>query len=63
MHIFDLRTQNQDVIRQAAALLVEGFRDDWPDVWPDKDAALAEVNRSVGWTGSAEWLSMTMVPS
>lgn len=32
-------------------MLVGGIKDDWPDVWPDKDAALAEVNRSVGLDG------------
>lgn len=27
----------------AAALLVEGFRDHWPDAWPDMDSAREEV--------------------
>ena len=27
----------------AAALLVEGFRDHWPDAWPDLDSARQEV--------------------
>jgi aminoglycoside 6'-N-acetyltransferase I len=37
-----------EVVRQAAGLLVEGFRDDWPEAWPDMDAALREVRESLG---------------
>src|SRR5207249_190396 len=29
---------------RAAELLVEGFRQHWPDAWPDLDAALVEVD-------------------
>ena len=41
--IADLDPGDEEAIRQAAELLVEGFRDDWPDAWPDMDAALREV--------------------
>lgn len=34
-------------MRQAAALLVEGFREHWPDAWPDMESALDEVRRLV----------------
>ena len=33
----------EEAIRQAAELLVEGFRDDWPEAWPDMSSALGEV--------------------
>lgn len=35
------------LIRQAAALLVEGFKVHWPDAWPDLESALAEVRESL----------------
>lgn len=38
-----LRPDDEDALRQAAELLVEGFRDDWPDAWPDVESALAEA--------------------
>ncbi len=43
MRITDLLPGEDAAIRQAAALLVECFREHWPDAWPDMDAALAEV--------------------
>ena len=47
--IVDLaRGGEEGTLREAAALLVEGFRDDWPDAWPDLDAALREVRDSLG---------------
>ncbi len=30
MHIVDLRSENESVIRQVAVLLVEGFAANWP---------------------------------
>ena len=39
---------DEEAVRQAAGLLVEGFRDDWPEAWPDMDAALREVRESLG---------------
>ena len=38
----------EKAVRQVAELLVEGFRDDWPEAWPDMDAALREVRESFG---------------
>ncbi len=34
---------DRDVVRQAAELLVEGFRNDWPDAWPRIEDALGEL--------------------
>ncbi len=46
--IVDLDPGHKGRIRQAAALLVEGFKDHWPDAWPDMEAALEEVRESLG---------------
>ena len=46
--IADLDPGDEEVARQAAELLVEGFRDDWPEAWPGMDAALREVRESLG---------------
>ena len=48
MLIVDLEPRDQETVRQAAILLVEGFRDNWPDAWPNIDAALEEVSESFG---------------
>ncbi|MBD0321295.1 MAG: GNAT family N-acetyltransferase [Gemmatimonadetes bacterium] len=45
IRIEPLRADDEDALRQAAELLVEGFRDDWPDAWPDLESALAEARR------------------
>ena len=42
-NITDLSADDAQAIEQAAALLVEGFREHWPDAWPDIDSALREV--------------------
>jgi aminoglycoside 6'-N-acetyltransferase I len=46
--IVDLDPGDKEIVRQAAVLLVEGFKDHWPDAWPDMDAALQEVRESFG---------------
>ena len=46
MEIIDLRSENQEAVRQAASLLVEVFREDHPDAWPDMKSALEEVEES-----------------
>jgi aminoglycoside 6'-N-acetyltransferase I len=46
--IADLDPGDEEAVRQAAELLVEGFREDWPEAWPDMDAALKEVRESLG---------------
>jgi aminoglycoside 6'-N-acetyltransferase I len=47
MRITDLSPEDEVSIRQAAALLVEGFRAHWPSAWPNMDAALAEVRAAL----------------
>ena len=43
LRIIPLRPEDRDVVRQAAELLVEGFRANWPDAWPRIEDALAEL--------------------
>lgn len=43
MPIRDLRSDDEAAIKQAALLLVEGFREHWPNAWPTLEAALEEV--------------------
>jgi aminoglycoside 6'-N-acetyltransferase I len=47
MRIYDLTPVDEKAIRQTASLLVESFKDDWPDAWPTLDAALQEVRESL----------------
>lgn len=47
MQIIDLTPGNESGIRQTAALLVEGFKEHWPEAWPDLDSALDEVRESL----------------
>jgi aminoglycoside 6'-N-acetyltransferase I len=46
--IDDLTIDQPDRIRQAAAILVEGFAEHWPGSWPTMESALAEVRESFG---------------
>lgn len=46
--LFSICDLDEKVIRQAAELLFEGFREDWPEAWPDMDAALREVHEALG---------------
>jgi aminoglycoside 6'-N-acetyltransferase I len=48
MRIVDLRADDERAIQQAAALLVEAFREHWPNAWPDMDSALEEVREAFG---------------
>lgn len=43
MRIIDLTLDNQQLVHQAAELLVVGFRENWPEAWPNIEEALAEV--------------------
>ncbi|MBN1188770.1 MAG: GNAT family N-acetyltransferase [Dehalococcoidales bacterium] len=43
MRITSLNPEETHIIRQAAALLVEGFKDTGSDSWPDLEAGLKEV--------------------
>lgn len=47
MRIVDLDPEDERMIRQAAMLLVDGFREHAPDAWPDLGSALAEVRESL----------------
>jgi aminoglycoside 6'-N-acetyltransferase I len=48
MLIVDLEPGDDELVLQTATLLVEGFKDNWPDAWPNIDAALEEVHESLG---------------
>jgi aminoglycoside 6'-N-acetyltransferase I len=43
MRILDLDVHDERIVRQAAQLLVEGFREHWPEAWPTLDEALEEL--------------------
>lgn len=47
MHISDLQPDDTAAVAQAAALLVETFRQDAPQAWPDYASALDEVLEAV----------------
>src|SRR5262249_17621802 len=47
MQITNLSPDDKAATRQAATLLLDGFRDHWPGAWPDMDAALAEGRESL----------------
>jgi aminoglycoside 6'-N-acetyltransferase I len=47
MRIDGLPPDNDALIRQAAMLLVEGFREHWPASWPDLNTALPEVREAL----------------
>ncbi|HHW72278.1 MAG TPA: GNAT family N-acetyltransferase [Firmicutes bacterium] len=44
MRIESLQRDDEKHIYQAAQLLVEGFRENWPEAWPDLQSALDEVH-------------------
>ena len=46
--ILHLEAGDEEAIRQAAHLLVEGFRDDWPEARPTEEQALREVREALG---------------
>jgi aminoglycoside 6'-N-acetyltransferase I len=47
VRISDLRPDDEPLIGRLALLLVEGFREHWPEAWPNLEAALAEVRASL----------------
>lgn len=47
MQIIDLCPNSRNAIEQAAALLVESFKDHWSNAWPNLDSALQEVQDSL----------------
>jgi len=46
--ILDLAPDNHGAKAQAAALLFEAFRADWPEAWPTLESAKAQVEESLG---------------
>ena len=48
MKIIDLCPDDEKAILQVATLLVESFKQNWPDAWPSLDSALQEVKESFG---------------
>ena len=46
MPIEDPRPSDEALIQQVAALLVEGFAENWPGSWPNMESALREVRKS-----------------
>ena len=44
MKITTLSPDNDDLIRHAAQLLVDAFREHWPDAWPTLEDGLKEVH-------------------
>ncbi len=43
LRIIDLTADQPALLEQAAELLVEGFREHWPEAWPDMESAREEV--------------------
>jgi aminoglycoside 6'-N-acetyltransferase I len=48
IRIIDLSPDDEVAIVQTARLLVDGFKQHWPDAWPTIEAALVEVCDSFG---------------
>lgn len=47
MQIIDFPASGSEMAQQMAVLLVEGFKQHWPDAWPDLTAALEEVQEAL----------------
>lgn len=47
MRIVDLKQQGKETLRQAAQLLVDGFKENWPDAWPTLASAVHEVREAL----------------
>ncbi len=48
MKIIDLRSDDEELIQQVAAMLVAAFKEMSPDAWPDLESAVEEVRESFG---------------
>lgn len=46
MKIIDLSPDRNDLIEQIARMLVESFKEHWPNAWPDMESARDEVRQS-----------------
>ncbi len=44
MNIISPTRENENIIQQAAQLMVDAFREHWPDAWPTLEDGLQEVN-------------------
>lgn len=44
MNIISLTRENEGIIQQAAQLMMDAFREHWPDAWPTLEEGLQEVN-------------------
>src|SRR5512138_318182 len=44
MNILNLSSRDRDLIQQAAQLLVDAFREHWPDAWPTLEDGLKELD-------------------
>ena len=47
MRIIDLHPGYDEMIHQAAVLLMESFREEWPEAWSDLESATREVGESL----------------
>lgn len=47
MKIVSLSPEQPDLIEQAACLLLEGFRQHWPNAWPEMESARQEVHEAL----------------
>jgi aminoglycoside 6'-N-acetyltransferase I len=45
--IVEREREDQDAVQQAANLLVQGFREHWPNAWPDEESTKQEVLESL----------------
>ncbi|HEX5733113.1 MAG TPA: GNAT family N-acetyltransferase [Blastocatellia bacterium] len=46
MKIIDLSPDRDDLIEQIARMLVDSFKEHWPEAWPDVESAREEVRQS-----------------
>jgi len=45
--VIDLDPKDEKVLEQCAALLVEGFKEHWPEAWPDMESAREELKEAL----------------
>ena len=48
MEIKTMKKDDEKYILKAAYLLLEGFKDNWQDAWPDLESAMEEVKECLG---------------
>lgn len=48
MQSIDMNSASEDLLKQAAELLVEGFREHWPEAWPTLEEAQETVQDLLG---------------